>query len=61
VTDGAEAGKVLRRLPLKYPEAKPLPMKLPAPDEVRSVRVIPSALSVLDCTQGFGHTGLVTC
>lgn len=61
VTDRAEAEKVLRMLPLQYPEAKPLPMKMPAPDEVRIFRITPSVISVLDYTQGFGHTDLVTC
>lgn len=61
VTDRAEAEKVLRMLPLKYPEAKPLPMKMPAPDEVRIFRITPSVISVLDYTQGSGHTDLVTC
>ncbi|WP_397407109.1 pyridoxamine 5'-phosphate oxidase family protein [Polaromonas sp.] len=61
VTDRAEAEKVLRMLPLKYPEAKSLPMKMPEPDEVRIFRVTPTVISVLDYTQGFGHTDLVTC
>ena len=61
VVDRAEAEKVLRMLPLKYPEAKPLPMKMPTPDEVRLFRVTPLVISVLDYTQGFGHTDLVVC
>ena len=61
VTDRAEAEKVLRMLPLKYPEVKPLPMKMPGPDEVRLFRVIPSVISVLDYSRGFGHTDLVVC
>jgi nitroimidazol reductase NimA-like FMN-containing flavoprotein (pyridoxamine 5'-phosphate oxidase superfamily) len=61
VTDRAEAEKVLRVLPLKYPEAKPLPMKMPGPDDVRLFRVIPSVISVLDYSRGFGHTDLVEC
>lgn len=61
VDDRAEAKKVLRMLPLKYPEAQPLPMKMPSPDEVRVFRVTPSVISVLDYTQGFGHTDLVIC
>ena len=61
VDDRAEAEKVLRMLPLKYPEAKPLPMKMPGPDEVRLFRVTPSVISVLDYTKGFGHTDLVIC
>lgn len=61
VEDRAEAEKVLRLLPLKYPEAPPLPMKMPSPDEVRLFRVTPSVISVLDYTKGFGHTDLVIC
>jgi nitroimidazol reductase NimA-like FMN-containing flavoprotein (pyridoxamine 5'-phosphate oxidase superfamily) len=61
VTDRAEAEKVLRMLPLKYPDAPPLPMKMPSPDEVRLIRVTPMVISVLDYSRGFGHTVLVTC
>jgi nitroimidazol reductase NimA-like FMN-containing flavoprotein (pyridoxamine 5'-phosphate oxidase superfamily) len=61
VVDRAEAEKVLRMLPLKYPEAKPLPMKMPGPDEVRLFRVTPLVISVLDYTQGFGHADHVVC
>jgi nitroimidazol reductase NimA-like FMN-containing flavoprotein (pyridoxamine 5'-phosphate oxidase superfamily) len=61
VTDRAEAEKVLRMLPLKYPDAPPSPMKMPTPDEVRLFRVTPVVISVLDYTKGFAHTDLVTC
>jgi len=61
VEDRAEAEKVLRMLPLKYPEAPPLPVKMPNPDEIRLFRVTPTIISVLDYTKGFGHTDLVTC
>jgi nitroimidazol reductase NimA-like FMN-containing flavoprotein (pyridoxamine 5'-phosphate oxidase superfamily) len=61
VQDRAEAEKVLRMLPLKYADAKPLPMKMPTPEEVRLFRVTPTVISVLDYTQGFGHTDLVHC
>jgi hypothetical protein len=48
-------------LPLKYPEQKvPLPMPMPGPDDVRIFRVIPTVISVLDYSKGFGHTDLVT-
>lgn len=60
VTDRAEAEKVLRMLPLKYPDAPPLPMKMPTPEEVRLFRVEPMVISVLDYSKGFGHTELVT-
>lgn len=62
VTDRAEAEKVLRMLPLKYSDATaPPPIKMPTPDDVRIFRVTPTVISVLDYTQGFGHTDLVTC
>lgn len=61
VVDRAEAEKVLGMLPLKYPEAKPLPMKMPTLDEVRLFRVTPTVISLLDYSKGFGHTELVTC
>jgi nitroimidazol reductase NimA-like FMN-containing flavoprotein (pyridoxamine 5'-phosphate oxidase superfamily) len=59
VTDRAEAEKVLRMLPLKYPDAPPIPMPMPSPDEVRLFRVTPVVISVLDYTKGFAHTDLV--
>jgi hypothetical protein len=61
VVDRVEAEKVLRMLPLKYPDAPPLPLKMPGPDEVRLFRVTPTVISVLDYSKGFGHTDLVTC
>ena len=61
VEDRAEAEKVLRMLPLKYPDAPPLPMKMPSPDEIRVFRVTQMVISVLDYTKGFGQTDLVTC
>jgi len=61
VEDRAEAEKVLRMLPLKYPEAPPLPVKMPNPDEIRLFRVTPTIISVLDYSKGFGHTDIVTC
>ena len=61
INDRAEAERVLQMLPLKYPEAKPLPMKMPKPDEVRMFRINPSVISVLDYSKGFGHTDLVVC
>lgn len=48
-------------LPLKYPEAPPLPMTMPGPDVVCLFRVTPVVISVLDYSKGFGHTDLVTC
>lgn len=63
VTDKAEAQKVIAMLPLKYPDALPstAALKMPAPEEVAIFRVVPEVVSVLDYTQGFAHTDLVTC
>lgn len=61
VVDRAEAEKVLRMLPLKYPEQVGLPGPMPTPDQVRIFRVTPIVISVLDYSKGFGHTDLVTC
>jgi len=63
VSDRAEARKVLRMLPLKYPDAPPATaqMKMPAPEEVALFRIVPEVISVLDYTKGFAHTDLVTC
>ena len=61
VTDPAEAEKVLRMLPLKYPEQTSLPVKMPTAADVRIFRVTPVVISVLDYSKGFGHTDLVTC
>jgi hypothetical protein len=56
-----EADKVLLMLPLKYPEQVSLPGPMPTPEQVRIFRVTPTVISVLDYSQGFGHTDLVTC
>ena len=61
VTDRAEAEKVLRMLPLKYPEQVSLPGPMPTPEQVRIFRVMPTVISVLDYSKGFGHAELVTC
>jgi nitroimidazol reductase NimA-like FMN-containing flavoprotein (pyridoxamine 5'-phosphate oxidase superfamily) len=61
VTDTAEAEKILRMLPLKYPEQTTLPVPMPKPSEVRIFRVTPTIISVLDYSKGFGHTDLVVC
>jgi len=61
VTDRTEAEKVLRKLPLKYPEQVSLPVPMPSPEDVRIFRVTPTVISVLDYSKGFGHTDLVTC
>jgi len=61
VSDRAEVDKVLRMLPLKYPDAPPLPVKMPGPDEIRVFRVDPKVISVLDYSKGFGHTDVITC
>jgi hypothetical protein len=59
VTDRSEAEKVLQMLSEQYPH-QPLPGPMPGPDDVRIFRVTPTVISVLDYSEGFGHTDL-TC
>ena len=61
VVDRSEAERVLRMIPLKYPDSPPLPFPMPSPDEVRIFSVIPTVVSVLDYSKGFGHSDLVMC
>ena len=61
VVDPVEAEKALRLLMLKYPRQDSFPLPMPAPADVRIMRVTPMVISVLDYTKGFGHTDLVTC
>jgi len=63
VVDRAEAQEALRLLMAKYPEQKSLPSSLPmpTPENVRLFRLIPTVISVLDYSKGFGHTDLITC
>ena len=63
VSDRAEAEKVIRMLPLKYPNVPPgtAQMKMPAPEEGALFRVVPEIIPVLDYAKGFAHTDLATC
>jgi nitroimidazol reductase NimA-like FMN-containing flavoprotein (pyridoxamine 5'-phosphate oxidase superfamily) len=63
VSDAREAEKVLAMMPLRYPDAPPATaaLQMPRPQEVAIFRVVPEVVSVLDYTQGFAHTDLVTC
>ena len=59
VIDPAEAGRVMQMLVRKYPEQVSLPGPMPSPEEVRIFRVMPTVISVLDYSKGFGYTDLV--
>ncbi len=61
VDDPAEVDRILRQLPLKYPDVNSSPMPMPRPDQVRLFRVTPLVISVLDYSKGFGHADLVIC
>ena len=61
VTDRTEAERILRMVPLKYPDPVSLTVPMPSIEEIRIFRVIPTVVSVLDYSRGFGHTDLVTC
>lgn len=56
-----EGERILRLLMKKYSAQKSLPLPMPKPEEVRLFRVTPVVISVLDYTNGFGHTDLVRC
>jgi nitroimidazol reductase NimA-like FMN-containing flavoprotein (pyridoxamine 5'-phosphate oxidase superfamily) len=60
VEDPAEGARILALMPLRYPDSPPPPFPMPTPDQVRIFCVTPSVVSVLDYSQGFGHTDLVT-
>lgn len=61
VLDSADVNRILRLLPLKYPEMTSPPVPMPASDQIRLFRVTPTVISVLDYSKGFGHADLVTC
>ena len=61
VADREEAERVLKLLPAKYPEHTSVPIEMPSQEDVRIFRVKPTVISVLDYSQGFGHTDLVFC
>ena len=61
VDDPAEAEKAMRLLFARYPEQKSLPGPMPTPKDVRIFRLMPTVISLLDYSKGFGHTDLVTC
>ena len=52
IEDRNEAEKVLRMIPLKYPDSAPPPFPMPGPDDVRLFRVTPTIISVLDYSKG---------
>ena len=61
VVDRAEAERVLGMLPRKYAAQTSFPGPMPRPEDVRIFRLTPVVVSILDYTQGFGHTDLVAC
>ena len=59
VTDPQEGEAVMSMLMQKYPQQKtPMPIKMPKPEDVAIFRLVPEVVSVLDYTEGFGHTEL---
>ncbi len=63
VIDPIEAQKALRLLMARYPQQTSLPTSLPmpTPENVRIFRLTPTVISLLDYSQGFGHTDLIIC
>jgi nitroimidazol reductase NimA-like FMN-containing flavoprotein (pyridoxamine 5'-phosphate oxidase superfamily) len=60
VDDLIEGARLIALMPLKYPDRPPLTMPMPTPDQIRIFRIMPSIISVLDYSKGFGHSDLVT-
>jgi PPOX class probable F420-dependent enzyme len=61
VADAAEAQKAMSMLIERYPEQETLPGPVPPASELAVFRVTPELVSLLDYSQGFGHTDLVSC
>jgi hypothetical protein len=57
VDDQAEVAKAMGMMPTKIPEYAAFSM--PKPEEIRIFRVTPKVISVLDYSEGFGHSDLV--
>ena len=61
VEDPAEGERVLSLLVQKYPPQISLPLPMPKLADVRIFRVLPTVISLLDYSKGFGHTDTITC
>jgi nitroimidazol reductase NimA-like FMN-containing flavoprotein (pyridoxamine 5'-phosphate oxidase superfamily) len=59
VEDPAEVTRLIALMPERYPDAPPLPMAMPTPDQIHIFHVTPSFISVLDYRKGFGHAELI--
>ncbi len=60
VTDAREAEKAMGLMMQRYPPQE-VPLPTPNAAQLRIFRVVPTVISVLDYSKGFGHTDLVTC
>lgn len=61
VEDTDLAAQIIEKMIAAYPEAaRSAPIDRPMPQDVRIFAVTPVVISVLDYSQGFGHTDLVT-
>ena len=61
VTDRAEGARILALLFSRYGEQPAMALPLLEPEDVAIFRVEPTIVSVLNYSEGFGHTDLVTC
>ena len=61
VVDAGEARRIMTLLISRYPDEDKAAIEMPAPDQVQLIRLMPTVISVLDYSQGFGHTELVNC
>ena len=62
VDDPDEAARALNMIMARYAPQVSMPMVTPPrPEDVKIFRVVPTVISVLDYSKGFGHTDLVAC
>lgn len=59
VTDREKVKSIIAMMPGKYPEYTSWPVPMPQPEDVRVFHVTPEVISLLDYSEGFGHTDLV--
>ena len=62
IVDPKEGERIIGLLLSRYrPEGAPEGFAPPDPSDIAIFRVMPTVISVLDYTQGFGHADLLDC
>lgn len=61
IRDEREAERIMALLIARYPQQSQSPGDLPPASAVAIFKVVPELISVLDYSEGFGHTELARC